>query len=59
MTERHKMKVKIYKHNDEEIIIEQVNKFELRKNNVVCWYKIDKEQPQNIDDVATIQILES
>lgn len=53
------MTVKIYKYNDEEIIIEQAKKFELRKNNVVCWYKIDKEQPQNIEDVATIQILES
>lgn len=52
------MTVKIYKMNGDEQIIQDVCKFELRRNNVVCWYRINKDDIQNIRNVATIQIIE-
>lgn len=53
------MIVKIYKMNGDEQIIKNVRKFELRRNNVVCWYRINRDDIQQINDVATIKILES
>lgn len=52
------MIVKIYKMNGDEQIIKDVRKFELRRNNVVCWYRINRDDIQQINDVATIQIME-
>lgn len=53
------MIVKIYKMNGDKRIIKNVRKFELRRNNVVCWYALDNGATERIEEVATIKIVES
>lgn len=51
------MKLTIIKFTGEEIT-EEVDKFELRRNQVTCWYRYT-EEVHDIKDVATIKIEDS
>lgn len=51
------MKIKIIKFNGEELNLD-IDKFEMRKNQVAGWVRLNNEPVIDIKDIETIQIKE-